>query len=72
MNASRIFVFFTSIILAYFGIDIVKILIAKKLKNRLTAFHIYKIKRTISIILLVFGVFLILQAFFPNVLQLTD
>lgn len=72
MNASRIFVFFTSIILAYFGIDIVKILIAKKLKNRLTAFHIYKIKRTISIILLVFGVFLILQAFFPNVLQLTN
>jgi len=72
MNASRIFVFFTSIILAYFGIDIIKILIAKKLKNRLTAFHIYKIKRAISIILLVFGVFLILQAFFPNVLQLTN
>ena len=72
MNASRIFVFFTSIILAYFGIDIIKILIAKKLKNRLTAFHIYKIKRTISIILLVFGVFLIFQAFFPNVLQLTN
>ena len=72
MNASRIFVFFTSIILAYFGIDIIKILIAKKLKNRLTAFHIYKIKRAISIILLVFGVFLICQAFFPNVLQLTN
>ena len=72
MNASRIFVFFTSIILAYFGIDIIKILIAKKLKNRLTAFHIYKIKRAISIILLVFGVFLIFQAFFPNVLQLTN
>ena len=72
MNASRIFVFFTSIILAYFGIDIIKILIAKKLKNRLTAFHIYKIKRASSIILLVFGVFLIFQAFFPNVLQLTD
>ena len=72
MNASRIFVFFTSIILAYFGIDIIKFLIAKKLKNRLTAFHIYKIKRAISFILLVFGVFLIFQAFFPNVLQLTD
>ena len=72
MNASRILVFFTSIILVYFAIDIFKILIAKKLKNRLTAFHIYKIKRPISIILLVFGVFLILQAFFPNVLQLTD
>ena len=72
MNASRILVFFTSIILVYFAIDIFKILIAKKLKNRLTAFHIYKINRAISIILLVFGVFLIFQAFFPNVLQLTN
>ena len=69
MNANRILIFFTSIILVYFAIDVIKILIAKKLKNRLTAFHIYKIKRSISIILLVFGVFLILQAFFPNMLK---
>ena len=72
MNASRILVFFTSIILVYFAIDIFKILIAKRLKNRLPAFHLSNIKRALSIILLVFGVFLILQAFFPNVLQLTD
>ncbi len=72
MNANRILVFFTSIILVYFGIDLIKILIAKKLKNRLTAFHIYKIKRAISIILLFFGVFLILQAFFPHLIELTN
>ena len=72
MNANRILVFFTSIILVYFGIDLIKILIAKKLKNRLTAFHIYKIKRAISIILLVFGAFLILQAFFPHLIELTN
>jgi len=72
MNANRILVFFTSIILVYFGIDLIKILIAKKLKNRLTAFHIYKIKRAISIILLFFGVFLILQAFFPHLIELIN
>ena len=72
MNANRILVFFTSIILVYFGIDLIKILIAKKLKNRLTAFHIYNIKRAISIILLFFGVFLILQAFFPHLIELTN
>ena len=72
MNANRILVFFTSIILVYFGIDLIKILIAKKLKNRLTAFHIYKIKRPISIILLFFGVFLILQAFFPHLIELIN
>ena len=72
MNANRILVFFTSIILVYFGIDLIKILIAKKLKNRLTAFHIYKIKRAISIILLFFGVFLILQAFFPHLFELIN
>ena len=72
MNANRILVFFTSIILVYFGIDLIKILIAKKLKNRLTASHIYKIKRAISIILLFFGVFLILQAFFPHLIELIN
>ena len=60
MDASRIFIFFSAIILVYFGVDVIKILIA---------FHIYKIKRAISIILLVFGVFLIFQAFFPHIVN---
>ena len=68
MNCSRILLFFTSILLTYFGVDVIKILIAKKLKHKLTAFHIYKIKRGISIVLLVFGLFLMLQAFFPNLI----
>ncbi|ATA72877.1 MULTISPECIES: LysE family translocator [Capnocytophaga] len=66
MDTNRILVFFTSIVVIYFIIDILKILIAKQLKNKLTAFHIYKIKRTISIILLVFGVFLLAQGIFPE------
>lgn len=66
MDANRIFVFFSSIVLIYFLVDVLKILIAKQLKNRLTAFHIYKIKRTISIILLIFGLFLLAQGIVPG------
>ena len=69
MEPNRILLFFSSIIIVYFLIDIGKILIAKKLKNRLTAYHIYKIKRVISIILLLFGVFLVCKPFFLNVLS---
>ena len=66
MQTNRILVFFSSIVLVYFLVDILKILIAKQLKNKLTAFHIYKIKRTISIILLIFGLFLLAQGIFPD------
>ncbi|ATA89399.1 LysE family translocator [Capnocytophaga stomatis] len=66
MNTNRIIVFFSSIVIIYFLVDVIKILIAKQLKNKLTAFHIYKIKRTISIILLIFGIFLLAQGIFPE------
>lgn len=66
MQTNRILVFFSSIVLVYFLVDILKILIAKQLKNKLTAFHIYKIKRTISIVLLIFGLFLLAQGIFPD------
>ncbi|MDO5104983.1 LysE family translocator [Capnocytophaga sp.] len=66
MDTNRILVFFAAIVLIYFLVDIIKILIAKQLKNKLTAFHIYKIKRTISIILLVFGLFLLAQGIVPG------
>lgn len=66
MDTNRIVIFFSSIVLIYFLVDVIKILIAKQLKNKLTAFHIYKIKRTISIILLVFGLFLLAQGVFPE------
>lgn len=66
MNVNRIVVFFSAILLIYLLIDVLKILIAKQLKNKLTAYHIYKVKRTISIVLLIFGVFLFLQGIFPK------
>lgn len=66
METNRIVLFIASIIITYFAVDIIKILVAKQLKSRMTQHNIYKIKRVISIILMIFGSFLIAQGFFPK------
>ncbi|MFD2908565.1 LysE family translocator [Flavobacterium ardleyense] len=66
MDTSRITIFFAAILFFYLLFDIAKILLAKQLKNKLTPSNIYKIKRVISIIILIFGLFFILQGFFPK------
>ena len=58
MNESRIFNYFVAIILAYFATDLIKILLAKQLKNKLTPVVIYKIKLGMGIALMVFGLVL--------------
>ena len=66
MKPFRIFTFFASTLLFYLGIDVVKIILAKQLKHKLTPTNIYKIKRVISFILIIFGVFFLLQGVFPG------
>lgn len=66
MDASRIFAFFSTILLTYLTIDIGKILLAKQLKNKLTVTNINKIKKITSIVLIVFGLVIMLQGWFPS------
>ncbi|WP_340076290.1 LysE family translocator [Leptobacterium sp. I13] len=66
MNPNRIVTFFSTIIITYLLVDIIKIMLAKQLKNKLTKKRIYKIKKAISIVLMVFGVALIAQGLFPD------
>ena len=66
MEPNRIIVFITTILIVYLVVDGIKILIAKQLKSKLTPYIIHKIKNVISIILIIFGVFLMIQGFFPN------
>lgn len=66
MVPKRIVTFISAIIITYFLVDCIKILLAKQLKNKLTLLRIFKIKRIISIILIVFGIGLVVQGFFPN------
>ncbi|WP_338376139.1 LysE family transporter [uncultured Flavobacterium sp.] len=66
MQTERISWFFAAILVFYLLFDVAKIILAKQLKNRLTPQNIYKIKRVISIVILIFGLFFMLQGFFPK------
>jgi threonine/homoserine/homoserine lactone efflux protein len=66
MQTSRMLTFFTSVILTYVFVDCIKILLAKQLKTKLTPTNILKIKKGISIVLMIFGIALITQGWFPE------
>lgn len=66
METSRITVFFGTILGTYFVVDIFKIMAAKKLNRKLTPNRIYNVKKVISIILVIFGLFLIVQGLMPQ------
>ncbi|MFB9078087.1 LysE family translocator [Flavobacterium procerum] len=66
MQNTRMFTFFTSVIITYLLIDCIKILLAKQLKSRMTPVNILKIKKVISVVLMVFGIALMVQGWFPK------
>lgn len=66
MNTKRISIFFASILIFYLLFDVGKIILAKQLKHKLTRENIYKIKRVISLVIGIFGLFFILQGIFPS------
>ena len=66
MQNSRMLTFFTAVIVTYLLVDCVKILLAKQLKSKMTPTNILKIKKGISVVLMVFGLVLITQGWFPK------
>lgn len=66
MDESRIFWFFTTILIAYFITDIGKIVLAKQLRKKLTPSVIVKIKRGMGIALMIFGLALVSKGFIPQ------
>ncbi|MFV8356520.1 LysE family translocator [Flavobacterium sp. XS1P32] len=66
MQTSRMITFFISVVITYLLIDCIKILLAKQLKTKLTPVNILKIKKGISIVMMVFGMVLITQGWFPE------
>ncbi|AWH84423.1 lysine transporter LysE [Flavobacterium album] len=71
LKPSRMFVFFVSVIGTYFLIDIGKIMLAKQLRSKLTMKNITKIKQGISVILMIFGIALLVQGWFPKEMNST-
>ncbi len=66
LKASRMLTFFSTLIISYFITDIFKILLAKQLRSKLNPKNILSIKKLISIILIVSGIFLLSQGWFPK------
>ena len=59
-------VFIASMLTAYFVSDLVKIVIAKRLKAKLTPRLIFRTKKGIAIVILGFGILLFVQGLFPE------
>ena len=65
-NYKRIIVFFSTLIVSYFLTDLIKILLAKRMKAYLKKDNIIKAKKALGILIFVFGLFLIVKGFLPN------
>lgn len=72
LKTSRLLTFFTTLIITYFITDIFKILLAKQLRKQLNQKNILLIKKVISIVLIICGVVLLSQAWFPKEHQIVD
>ena len=66
LKTSRMLTFFSTLIVTYFVTDIFKILLAKQLRSKLNPKNILLIKKIISIVLIVSGIFLLSQGWFPK------
>ena len=66
LQTSRLIVFFSSVIGTYLLVDLAKMFLAKKLKNKMTPKNILKIKKITSILLIIFGFTIMLQGWFPS------
>ena len=71
LETSRIVVFFSTVMLGYLILGFIKIVLAKQLSKTLTPNVIYKIRLSVCVLLVVFGIYFIYQGVYapePDVL----
>ncbi len=66
LKISRLTIFFITVIITYLLVDTGKIVLAKKLKSKLTPINILKIKKLTCILLIVFGLSIMIQGWYPT------
>ena len=66
LETSRMITFFGTLIITYLIVDMGKILLAKQLKHKMTPKNTLTIKKIISVLLIVFGIAIMLQGWFPS------
>jgi len=62
-------IFIVTMLIAYFLTDLVKIAAAKRLKSKLTPRRIFKTKKIVALVILVFGIILLSQGLFPELYE---
>ncbi len=65
-DPQRMTLFFSTMIGAYFVTDLVKIILAKQLKNKLTPRRVHYVKKVIGAILILSGIILCVKGFLPK------
>ena len=65
-SENGVFLFITTVLATFFLTDLLKMVLAKRLKNKMTPRFIFKTKKWVSILILGFGVLLLFQGFFPK------
>ena len=63
MDSNLIFWYFVKVVIGYFALDLIKILLAKQLRSKLTPLVIYKVKKGMGVLLIVFGAVMMLKSF---------
>ena len=61
LETSRIIIFFSTVMLGYLALGFIKIVLAKQLSKTLTPPVIYKIRISVCVLLIIFGIYFIYQ-----------
>jgi len=65
-DINRFVVFFSALMITFFSTDLIKIILAKQLKKKLTPKIIIKTKKSLGVLLVVCGLILITKGFLPK------
>ena len=65
-DPKRLIIFFSAMLGTYLFTDLIKIVLAKQLRSKLTRHRIYWMKKGLGIILVICGVVLIIEGFLPK------
>ncbi|WP_179337485.1 LysE family translocator [Winogradskyella ludwigii] len=68
-SENGVIIFIATMLISYFLTDLVKIAAAKRLKNKLTPRRVFKTKKIVSLVILVFGLILLSQGLFPELFE---
>src|SRR5690606_36669862 len=61
-----VMLFIATVLITFFVTDLLKILLAKRLRKKMTPRFIFKTKKWMSILILGFGILLLIQGIFPK------